>query len=373
MMAIPMIHLLQSLLLLPALYLIYVIGFMVWVEIQTRGDGYFSRPLAERKKFVVLLQRHARYIRPLFEFIAKFYRMKKPPSFRYQGVTGPMMMSSKKSYQQTKNYLPQPEDIFIATQMKCGTTWMQQIVFEILCKGEGDLSDQGFRHMYALSPWIETSPTSSVPMERAPLVGEHQNRIIKTHMPAQLIPYCEAAKYIYVTRHPVSCFASCVDFIHLLAGPLAPSREDLLDWYCSDDMFWMSWADNVESWWQRSQQASNVLFVHYEDLKRDLPQMIQSIAEFLGAKLTSIQIEKIVYKSSFEYMLEHETQFEMFSPNVFSVSKPTIRFMQSGGLDRFQDARQNERERINRFCRTKLSGATYPLAKFYPDVCELSV
>ncbi len=356
----------------PVGLVVYALGFMLWVELQTRGDGYFARTLTQRQRFIRILQKHAAYIRPVFELVAKVVRLKKIPVMQYQGVTGPVMMCSKKSYAATVNYQPGPEDIFIATQMKCGTTWMQQIVFEILHGGDGDLSDTGYRHMYALSPWIETSPTSSVSMERAPLVGRHNNRIIKTHMPAQLIPHSDAAKYIYVTRHPVSCFASCVDFINLLGGPLVPDRNNLLDWYCSDDMWWMSWPDHVESWWQRSQQHSNVLFVHYEELKQDLPGMINKIAQFLNCPLSDDALQKVVNKASFDYMKEHEYYFEMFSPNVFSVSKKDIRFMQSGSLNRHEDTEGIERERIKAFCREKMAKATYPLATYYPDVLQMN-
>ena len=348
---------------------VYTVGFVAWMEKKNFGDGYFSRPLSERQKVIAILQKHAAYIRPLSELIAKVFRLKKIPVMRYQGVTGPLMMCSKKSYEATVNYKPGPEDIFIATQMKCGTTWMQQIVFEILHGGEGDLSDNGYRHMYALSPWIETSPTSSVSMEDSPLVGRHNNRIIKTHMPAQLIPHADQAKYIYVTRHPVSCFASCVDFISMLGGPLVPDREHLLDWYCSDDMWWMSWPDHVESWWKRGQQHDNVMFVHYEELKQDLPGMVTKIAEFLNNPLSKDELQKVVTKAGFQYMKDHEYYFEMFSPNVFSVSN-NIRFMQSGSLDRHKDTKELERERINTFCRDKMANFSYPLATFYPDVLE---
>ncbi len=351
-------------------YLIYVIGFMVWVETQKRGDRYFARPLAEREQFIALLKRHALVIRPLFEAIANVIQLKRMPTIRYQGVTGPAIMCSKKSYAATQQYQPRPEDIFIATQMKCGTTWMQQIVFEILHGGEGDLSDTGYHHLYAMSPWIETSPTSSVSMENALLVGKRQNRLIKTHMPAQFIQQTAVAKYIYVTRHPVSCFASCVDFIRLLGGPLVPKRKDLLDWYCSDDMWWMSWPDHVEGWWQRSQQHSNVLFVHYEELKRDLPGMTRKIARFLEVDLTDQALQKVVNRSSFEYMRAHENHFEMLSPNVFSVSNRDIRFMQSGALDRHKDTQADERERICAFTRSKLAKASYPLDQYYPDVLQ---
>lgn len=349
--------------------LLYLAGLMAWVEVQRRGDRYFGRTLAERRRFVERLKWHARYVRPIFEAIARVKRLKHVPVMRYGRVTGPVMMSSKRSYARTVHYRPEAADIFIATQMKCGTTWMQQIVFEILHGGEGDLSDTGYRHMYAVSPWIETSPTSSVPMERAPLVGPRRNRIIKTHMPAQLIPHSNAAKYIYVTRHPVSCFASCVDFIYKGMGPLTPTRDDMLDWFCSDDMWWMSWPDHVESWWQRSQQHDNVLFVHYEDLKRDLAGGIRQVAAFLDMPLTDAQLAKIVHKADFAYMSEHEEAFEMFAPNLFSVSTPeNIRYMQSGALDRHKDAGQTERERILAFCRARLAHASYPVGRFYPDI-----
>lgn len=354
-------------------YVIYVLAAMVYFELKTRGDNYFSLPLAGRQKLLGQLTRHARFVRPAFEFAMKIYRPKKPPLMRYDGVTGPGMIATKKSYAATKNYRPGEEDIFVATQMKCGTTWMQQIVFEILHRGEGDLSDQGYRHMYALSPWMETSPMCSVPFERAPLVGEQRNRIIKTHMPAQLCPYSDMAKYIYVTRHPVSCFSSCYDFFKLLAGPLSPTRENVLRWYCSDDMWWTSWPDHVEGWWQRSQKYPNVLFIHYEEMKNDLRDAVSRVAEFLNFSLTEEELRKVVHKSSFEYMKEHEAHFEMHAPNVFSVTAGEGSFMKAGTIDRYRDTREEEADMIMAFCRERLNGAEYPLDKYYPGATVLKL
>ena len=366
-----MTHLLYAVAALLAAGLIYVLAVMGWAQYRAYGDRYFSRPLAERRRHIETLQKHARYVRPVFEALAKVAQLKKVPVMRYGEVTGPPFGCTKKSYAFTKHYRPQPNDIFIATQMKCGTTWMQQIVFEILHGGDGDLSDSGYRHMYALSPWIETSPKASVAMENAPLVGPGRNRIIKTHMPADLTPYAEAAKYIYVTRHPVSCFASCVDFIGKLGGPLIPDRTHMLAWFCSEDMWWRPWPDHVEGWWRRAQAHDNVLFVHYEEMKRDLRGAIRDVAEFLQRPLSAEELDKVAYKASFEYMRDHEYYFEMFAPTIFSVSGP-IRFMQAGTVNRYQDTRDAERERINAFCRERLKNATYPLAKYYPDVAGAS-
>ena len=114
------------------------------------------------------------------------------PAFRYRGVAGPSTACSRELFERTERYRPDGRDIFVATQMRCGTTWMQQIVYEILSRGRGDLSDGGHRHMYALSPWIESF--ASVELEQAPRVGERGLRIIKTHMPTRLCPYSEQAR-----------------------------------------------------------------------------------------------------------------------------------------------------------------------------------
>ena len=109
-----------------------------------------------------------------------------------------------------------------------------QVVYEIVNRGEGNLSDSGHGHLYATCPWIDGG--NSVSLENAPLVGENPIRIIKTHLPTKLCPYSEQAKYIYVTRHPVSCFASIVDFNRTMLGPLMPTMETMVGWFCSDTL-----------------------------------------------------------------------------------------------------------------------------------------
>jgi hypothetical protein len=40
----------------------------------------------------------------------------------------------------------------------------------------------------------------------------------------------------------------------------------------------------------------------------------------------------------------------------------------SGKKDRGKDISQADRDRVIEFCKTRLEGATYPVAQFYPDV-----
>ena len=207
------------------------------------------------------------------------------PGFEYEGVCGPPKVSSPEVFERAKNYQPRPEDVFVATQMRCGTTWMQQVVYEIVNRGKGDLSDKGHGHLYAICPWIDG--INSVSLEDAPLVGEPPTRIIKTHLPAKLCPYSEQAKYIYVTRHPVSCFASIVDYNRTLLGPFMPDVDKMVDWFCSDRMYWLPWPEHVAGWWQWAQSRENVLFVHYEEMTKNFAAVLDRVAGFLGYQLTA--------------------------------------------------------------------------------------
>jgi hypothetical protein len=257
---------------------LHLLGQMRWLIRETGRDRYFGRTLAERRKLKAEVGRRSRTVVPILRMLKKVHAPGMPVTV-YHGVTVPGPNCPRRTMEQAARYEPTSTDIFVATQMKCGTTWMQQVVYETLCRGTGDLSDDGHRHMYALSPWIESN--ASVSMQDAPRVGPRGERIIKTHLPVSLCPYSEAARYVYVTRNPVACFASCVDFVRMLAGPMAPPLMELVDWYCSDDMWWRSWPEHVEGWWSWAQTRPNVLFVHYEDMLADLGAIVDQVALLL--------------------------------------------------------------------------------------------
>jgi len=342
----------------------YVVASFRWLRKQTTRDRYFSRPLPERRALKAEIARRARLFVPVMTALA---RVPWIPDFdrKYRGVAFSPMVCPRAVFEAATRYQPDSRDIFVATQMKCGTTWMQQVVFEILCRGRGDLSDTGLRHMYAASPWIES--VASVSMEDAPRIGESQARIIKTHLPALLCPYSEKARYIYVTRHPVACFASCIDFTRFVAGPLM-RPEGWLDKFCSDDMWWQPWPDHVAGWWDWSVSRSNVLFVHYEDMLADLGTQVDAVAAFLGVELLADERAAVVRKCGFAYMKEHEEVFEMTPPSYFSMRGGS--YFASGKAERVHDVGPEATARIGAFCRERLAGAAYPLERFYPDVAK---
>jgi len=305
---------------------------------------------------------------PLVRLLAIFNQKQRTmPVFEYEGVCGPPTVSSPEVFARAKNYHPRAEDVFVATQMRCGTTWMQQLVYQIVNRGKGELGDNGHGHLYAISPWIDG--VNSVSLEDAPLVGERPTRIIKTHLPTKLCPYNKHAKYIYVTRHPGSCFASIVDYNRALLGPLMPAVDKMADWFCSDRMYWLPWPEHVAGWWQWAQRRENVLFVHFEDMTSNFADVLDRVGSFLGYHMTAEEKCRITAKCSFQYMKDNEELLEMSPPNMFSVAGG--QFMASGTANRHQDVAPAIRQRILHYCGQSLRGSDYPAREFYPDLVVL--
>ncbi|XP_037499876.1 sulfotransferase ssu-1-like [Rhipicephalus sanguineus] len=100
-------------------------------------------------------------------------------------------------------YKPRAGDIFVVTYPKCGTNWMQFIVYNILTRAE-PISNLGeFR---LKSPFIEL-------LGAAAAENPSRNGPIKTHLPFNVFRPVERAKYIYVARNPYDCAVSYYHFI----------------------------------------------------------------------------------------------------------------------------------------------------------------
>ncbi|MGH8588876.1 MAG: sulfotransferase domain-containing protein, partial [Gammaproteobacteria bacterium] len=70
------------------------------------------------------------------------------------------------------------DDIIIATYAKAGTTWMQQIIGQLLFDGDPDLS------VAEMSPWLDLRvPPKAV---KLPLIeAQTHRRFLKTHLPVE--------------------------------------------------------------------------------------------------------------------------------------------------------------------------------------------
>lgn len=344
-----------------ALWLAIVIA---WGDRRTRGLSYFGLPREGREAFKRRLRFHARLLAPVIRVVARASPFSfERASFVYRGVSGPRGACTLESFRAGASYEPRPSDVFVVTQMRSGTTWMQHLVYEILMRGQGDLVEAG-RTLNAVSPWLES--VIGVPAEDAPPLGrERPSRVIKTHFPVSLCPYSSASKYVYVARNPVSCFASCADFLADDLGAAAPSVDALEAWFCSDErMWWGGWPSHVDGWWHRSLEQENVLFVRFEDMVEDLAGVAAGVTTFLGlSPLDDREMDAVRNKAGFAYMKRHKDTFEMYPPHILAADSA---YFVKGTKDRDRDVPGEVRARIMDWCSSQLAQASFPLDRFYP-------
>jgi len=347
---------------------VYLVAVVLWAEQKTRRLGYFGIPAADRGRFRRALRIHSIILGPMLRLLA---RLSKPGfakiSVRADGLAGPTGSCTERSFLDAFAYEPSDQDVFVVTQMRCGTTWMQHLVYEVLNRGNGDLVDTGTA-LQAVSPWLESVRGPAV--GDAPLLGTDKRwRVIKTHLPAERCPRSATARYVYVTRHPVSCFVSCTDYLRASLGRFAPDAEAVERWFCSDEaMWWGPWPNHVAGWWQRGQGDAHVLFCSFEEMKSDMVGIIRRLETLLGLRpLTGAEVENVRRKTSFEYMQAHAAAFEMMPPSLLSAD---AKLLVRGSAGRHEEAAPATRRRILRWTAGKLAGSGFLTTGLYPDVTE---
>jgi aryl sulfotransferase len=206
------------------------------------------------------------------------------------------------------------DDIVISTYAKSGTTWMQQIVAQLLFNGEEGLP------VAEMSPWVDLRVPPK-PVKLPMLEGQTHRRFIKTHLPVDALVFSPKAKYIYVARdgrdvawslynHHLKANDGWYDALNntpgLVGPPMErPQQDNVVDyfrsWLANDGApFWSMW-ENIKSWWE-VRNLPNVLFINFEDLKKDLPGSIRKIAGFLEVEIDEHNWDKILLHCSFDYM-----------------------------------------------------------------------
>jgi aryl sulfotransferase len=211
------------------------------------------------------------------------------------------------------------DDIVIATYAKAGTTWMQQIVGQLLFAGDPDVA------VAEMSPWLDLRVPPKE--EKLPRVeAQTHRRFLKTHLPVDALRFSREAKYIYIGRdgrdvvwsmynHHANANASWYEALNETPGrvgpPIQPPPDDIRrywrDWMDRDGHpFWSFW-ENVRSWWQ-IRDLPNVQLVHFAALKRDMPAEIRRIAKFLEIPINEERWEAILEHCSFQWMRKNATK-----------------------------------------------------------------
>ena len=140
-----------------ALQLAHFAWLMNWSDRQTNGLNYYGLSAAARSQFKRRLRRHALLLTPIRWLLSRCGNFKfTSGTFRHRGVPGPKAGScSEQTFRAAERYQPTQDDVFVVTQMRSGTTWMQHLVFQVLSRGARDLAAEDVC-LNAISPWLES-------------------------------------------------------------------------------------------------------------------------------------------------------------------------------------------------------------------------
>jgi aryl sulfotransferase len=197
---------------------------------------------------------------------------------------------------------------------------MQTIALELL------FPDGAPGRVTEIAPWIDAriEPVDNL---MARLDAQSYRRTLKTHTPADGIPWYPSASYIVVGRDGRDAFISYWNHWHNmrrdhlphLAATAAqdgitarlPPVEDVHEFYS----WWLDefrlWFDHVASFWPHRGER-NVLFAHYNDMQADLDREMRRVANFLGVSVDEERWSSQVQHCTFASMKARSDQIGSF-------------------------------------------------------------
>ncbi|KAG9443549.1 hypothetical protein H6P81_014889 [Aristolochia fimbriata] len=281
-----------------------------------------------------------------------------PPLYQYQGFWYlPAVLQGTLACQ--NEFKAQDTDIFLATFVKTGTTWLKALAYSVLNRTRYSSSSQ--------HPVLTTNPHDLVPnleLSRSSLLTNLPSpRLIATHLPLTSLPDVPPrCKIVYLCRNPRDTFLSLWLFAAKVAGkselPLA--AEEAVELFCEGGCPYGPYWDHVLGYWRESvEKPERVLFLRYEDVKEDCGSCLKKLARFLGCPFSVEEeeggvVEEITELCSFGSL----SNLEVNKRGVTSLGTETSAFFRRGEVGDSRNFLTDQMvEKIDRVTEQKLHGS----------------
>ncbi|XP_067048554.1 amine sulfotransferase-like isoform X1 [Acropora muricata] len=236
--------------------------------------------------------------------------------YRIKGLNIPTLHTGDpaKLEQYLSNFQTKSDDVFVVSYPKSGTTWTQEIVWQI--HNEGKVRKENIGRRVPFLEFATVEYTTKPDFESLP-----SPRLIKSHLTVDTIPKgsdeSSRCKYIYVSRNPKDVCVSMFFFLKSKAGAYTIKEnayngplEFFVNLFIQGDVLYSKWNDHVLSWWKHREDP-NVLFLKYEEMQKDLPSHVRRIADFLQKPLSDEIIDRIAEQCTFKGMMRNQKTFKI--------------------------------------------------------------
>ncbi|XP_070495897.1 sulfotransferase 1B1-like [Chironomus tepperi] len=209
--------------------------------------------------------------------------------------------------ERVKNMEIYEDDIWVVTYPKCGTTWAMEMIWMI--NNNLDYETSMTVNLEDRFPFMELSgiatgfPTDTFEYCK----NKPRPRYIKSHLPVFLLPdqlWTVKPKIIYVTRNPKDTAVSWYHHHKHMHG-YQGSKEDYIQAFVKDLMMYSPMNEHITEFW-KIRNEPNILFLFFEDMKRNLDQEVKKTMKFLDKDYSQDEIDKLCKHLSFESIKDNK-------------------------------------------------------------------
>ncbi|KAK7575716.1 hypothetical protein V9T40_012002 [Parthenolecanium corni] len=245
-----------------------------------------------------------------------------------------------------------PNDVWLASYPRTGSTWTQEIVWcltnnldydgaKLLSQMRAPIVELTAHVGNDQGDWEKIRPNSVDQVENLP-----SPRCIRTHLPWDLLPLhinTVKPKIIYVARNPKDC---CVSYYHLcrLLYYFNGTFEDFCELFLHGKVAVGNMWEHVKEYWQRRSE-SNMLFLKYEDMIRNPLESVRTISEYLGKDYSNEELRQLVDHTSFSKMRNNSAlNLEPIINQMYDSEKkrPDVKVIRKGQVGDWRNYMSNE-------------------------------
>ncbi|KAH3743112.1 n-hydroxyarylamine sulfotransferase [Pelomyxa schiedti] len=238
-------------------------------------------------------------------------------------------------------------DIMVCSSYKTGSTWLQQLISQLLRGPDPNRSvydDFVWVDLKLLKPEFTHAKLASIPTTT--------RRFLKTHLPFYTIPYSPKVSYICIGRNGRDTFLSLFhqhsnfspEFLTGLGadGTVTFPPAEQFPWNSKDDYFklWLEnktyflpFFDHLHSYW-KYRNCKNVFLTHFDALKNNMEVELRRVAEMLQIPVKESWMTQVLEYGSFNWMKEHHTT--VMGPVSWVFRENSKYFMYKGQSKRWQ-------------------------------------